>query len=288
MEHLRRYKTILIALLSIALIVLAALTAGHASRPNFLDQSIGAALIPAQRGLTNLTGWFFSLPQYLRDTAWLTEENRALSEQVAQLMEDSIRLALLEGEISRLEGLLAIRSRYEQHPMIGAQVVAAVSNNWFDSFTIDRGTNHGIARDMPVVTAGGLVGRVIVAGHNYSRVVSYLNIDEASAVSVRAVRTGEYGIVRGDITLLPEGMARMDYIEIGAQLAVGDELVTSNLGAIYPPGLSVGTVSEINTSWNSLFQYALVTPSVDFSEITSVLVITSTFGGHLLDEGLME
>ena len=259
-------------------------TAGHAARPNFLDQSIGAALVPAQRGLMMLTSWFFSLPQYLHDAAVLTAQKNELLEENATLRDQAARLPLVEAELARLEGLLEIRQRYAQHDMIGAQVVAAVSNNWFDSFTIDRGTNDGVERNMPVVTAGGLVGRVVIAGHSHSRVVSYINIDEQSAVSVRSVRTGEYGIVRGDISLLPDGMARMDHIEIGAQLVVGDELVTSNLGAIYPPGLFVGTVDEIRTDLTGLSQYALISPAVDFSNITAVMVITDTFGQHLEEE----
>ena len=272
--------------MSILLIGVAFFTAGHAARPNFLDQTIGAALVPAQRGLMTITSWLISLPQYLRETAELLAENQELIEENYALREHSARLSLVEAELEVFSELLDIRQRYVQHPMIGAQVVASVSNNWFDSFTIDRGTSDGIERNMPVVAAGGLVGRVVMAGISYSRVVSYINIDEASAVSVRSVRTGEHGVVRGDIALLPEGIARMDHIAMGTHLAVGDELVTSNLGGIYPPGLLVGTISEIRTDINGLSHYALVTPSVDFTNVTAVMVITETFGQHMYDEGL--
>jgi len=253
-------------------------------RPNVLDATVGEALVPAQRTFSGVADWIFSLPEYLRDIGELTEENEQLRAQLAETLAENNRLRQIAREAEGLADLVNIRSRYPDHPMIGAQVVAAVSTNWFDAFTIDRGTSDGVERNMPVLAHGGLVGRVVLSGRNYSRVVSFLNIDEGSAVSVRSVRTDEYGIVRGDISLMPNGLARMDYIDINAGITVGDELVTSNLGEIFPPGISVGTVQEIRMDASGLLNYAVVAPSVNFNSIDMVFVIADTFGGHLRDE----
>lgn len=286
MDFFHRNKTVFIVALAIFLLVVALITSGYQMRPNVLDATVGEALVPAQRSFNNFADWLFSLPDYFNDIGELNEENERLRNQLAETMAENNRLRLVADEAEGLADLLGMRSRYPEHPMIAAQVVAAVSNNWFDSFTIDRGSSDGIEHNMPVLAHGGLVGRVILAGNNYSRVVSFLNIDEASAVSVRSIRTGEHGIVRGDIGLMPYGLARMVYIDLGAQITVGDELVTSNLGNIYPAGLSVGTVQEVRTDPSGLFHYAVIAPSVDFTNIGVVQVITETFGGHLLDEGL--
>ena len=286
MEFFRRNKTLFVVALAICLLIIALITSGYQMRPNVLDATVGEALAPAQRSFNNFADWLFSLPDYFRDVGELNEENEQLRALLAEAMAENNRLRLIAGEAEDLANLLGMRTRYPEHPMIAARVVAAVSNNWFDSFTIDRGGNDGIERNMPVLAHGGLVGRVILAGNNYSRVVSFLNIDEASAVSVRSVRTGEHGIVRGDIGLMPYGFVRMVYIDLGAQITVGDELVTSNLGDIFPPGISVGSVQEVRTDASGLFQYAIVMPSVDFTSIDVVQVITETFGTHLQDEGL--
>ena len=288
MEFFRRNKTLFIVAFSLVLLVVAIITSGYSMRPNVLDATVGEALVPAQRTFSGLADRLFSLPAYMRDVGELTEENEQLRSQLAEALAESNRLRQIAREAEGLTGLLSMRTRYPDHPMIGAQVVATVANNWFDAFTIDRGTSDGVQRNMPVLAHGGLVGRVVLAGSNYSRVVSFLNIDEGSAVSVRVVRTDEFGIVRGDISLLQDNLVRMDYIDLGAQVTVGDELVTSNLGEIFPPGISVGTVLEVLPDASGLFQYAVVTPSVDFSNIDMVLVITETFGGHLQDEGLVD
>ena len=288
MDFFRKNKTVIVVAIAVALLVVALITSGYQMRPNVLDATIGEALVPAQRSFNNFADWLFGLPGYLRDVGELNEENEQLRAQLAEALAENNRLRMIADEAEDLADLLAIQNRYPQHPMVAARIVAAVSNNWFDAFTIDRGTSDNVGHNMPVLAHGGLVGRVILAGNNYSRVVSFLNIDEASAVSVRSVRTGEHGIVRGDIRLLPYGLVRMDYIDLGAQITVGDELVTSNLGDIFPPGLSVGTVQEVRVDATGLFQYAVVSPSVDFTSIDTVQVITETFGGHLLDPGLVE
>ncbi|MCL2618025.1 MAG: rod shape-determining protein MreC [Defluviitaleaceae bacterium] len=288
MEFFRRNKTVFVVVAAVFLLIIAIITSGYRMRPNFLDSTVGEALVPAQRSFNNFADWLFGLPAYLQNVGELYEENEHLRSMLAEAVAENTRLRLLADEAEGLAELLAMQNRYARHPMTAARVVAAVSNNWFDAFTIDRGTNHGVERNMPVLAQGGLVGRVILSGNNYARVVSFLNIDEASAVSVRSIRTGEYGIIRGDIRLMPYGLVRMDYIDLGAQITIGDELVTSNLGDIFPPGISVGTVQEVRTDIGGLFLYAIISPSVNFRSIDTVQIITETFGGHLTDEGLLE
>ena len=254
-------------------------------RPNPLDATAGNVLMPAQRTFNNFFSGLSSFPDRLRNPDELFEENEQLRAQLSAALAENARLRQAARETEGILELIDIRSRYPDHPTIGAQVVSSVSNSWFDSFTIDRGSSDGVSRNMPVLAHGGLVGRVVFSGNNHSRVISFLNIDEGAAVSVRTVRTGETGVVRGDINLMRYGLARMDYISLGAQITIGDELVTSHLSDIFPPGISVGTVQEVRMDASGLFQYAVISPSVDFTNIPMVLVITEVFDAHLQDEG---
>ena len=284
MDFFHRNKTIIIIAISLLLLIIAFVTAGYRMRPNVLDTTAGDALMPAQRAVGGFVNRIFSLPDRLRDSEELLEENEQLRAQLLAALAENTRLRQAARETEGLLELINIRSRYIDHPTIGAQVVSAVSNNWFDAFTIDRGTNDGIERNMPVLAHGGLVGRVVFSGNNHSRVVSFLNIDEGAAVSVRTIRTGEFGVVRGDINLMRYGLARMDYISLDAQITIGDELVTSHLSDIFPPGISVGSVQEVRMDASGLFQYAVIAPSVNFNDIPMVLIITEVFSSHLEDE----
>jgi len=272
-------------MIALVLLIIAFVTAGYRMRPNILDVTAGDALIPAQRTVSGFFNDVFSFPDRLRNPDELLEENEQLRAQLSTALAENTRLRQAAREMEGILELVNIRSRYPDHPTLGAQVVSSMSNNWFDAFTIDRGSRDGVTRNMPVLAPGGLVGRVAFSGNNHARVVSFLNIDEGAAVSVRTIRTGETGVVRGDINLIRYGLARMDYISLGAQVTIGDELVTSHLSDIFPPGISVGTVQEVRMDASGLFQYAVIVPSVDFSNIPMVLVITETFGAHLDDEG---
>jgi len=271
---------------ALVLLIIAFVTAGYGMRPNILDRTAGNVLMPAQRTMSGLSERLTSFPDRLRNPDDLLEENELLRTQLSVALAENTRLRQAAIEAEGIRELVNIRSRYPDHPTIGAHVVSSVSNNWFDAFTIDRGSSDGIERNMPVLAApGGLVGRVVFSGNNHSRVVSFLNVSEGAAVSVRTIRTGEAGVVRGDINLMRYGLARMDYIDLNAQITIGDELVTSHLSDIFPPGISVGTVQEVRMDASGLFQYAVVSPSVDFSNIPMVLVITEVFDAHLHDEG---
>lgn len=285
MDFFDRYKPIIIVVVALVLLIIAFVTAGYGMRPNILDRTAGAVLVPAQRTITGFVGRISSFPDRLRNPDELLEENEQLRAQLSAALAENTRLRQAAIEAEGVRELVNIRSRYPDHPTVGAQVVSAVSNNWFDAFTIDRGTNDGIERNMPVLAPGGLVGRVVFSANNHSRIVSFLNVSEDAAVSVRTIRTGEAGVVRGDINLMRYGLARMDYIDLNAQITIGDELVTSHLSNIFPPGISVGTVQEVRMDASGLFQYAVVAPSVDFGNIPMVLVITEVFGAHLQDEG---
>ena len=98
---------------------------------------------------------------------------------------------------------------------------------------IDKGSNDGLEVDMVVLSGNGLVGHIIEVAPNYSKVLAI--IDDRNAVSSKVLRTGDLGIVKGDLSLLNQGLCRMEYVDAEADIIVGDEIVTSNLSDIYPP-----------------------------------------------------
>jgi rod shape-determining protein MreC len=134
---------------------------------------------------------------------------------------------------------------------------------------INRGSNDGILRGMPVVTDQGLVGRVDAVIADAARV--QLITDPASMVNVRLQNAQEEGALVGSAT----GDVVMQMIPQDATIEIGDLVLTSGLGGSYPPDLIVGQVVNIRSRDFDLFQQATVQPVVDFNRLQIVLVIVN-------------
>ncbi len=176
-------------------------------------------------------------------------------------------------ENERLKELLDIKEGKMQHyNTVTARVVSYEPNSWYDTVMLSRGTKDGIEKDDIVINALGVVGRVSDAGTNWAKVSTILNI--SNSVGVKLARTEDIGIVSGDAGLAEDRNCRLEYMSNEKNLIVGDILLTSGLSGIYPSNLSVGKVVEIKSDSAGNLSYAVVAPSVDFSALYEVLVIT--------------
>jgi rod shape-determining protein MreC len=166
----------------------------------------------------------------------------------------------------RLQGLLEFKQSADR-PVLAAQVIGLDPSGWFKSVIIDKGTNAGLNTDMPVVSATGVVGRIVSASRNYAKVL--LIIDQNSAVDCLIQRSRERGMVKG-ISL---ENCKLDYMVKSSDVDAGDMVVTSGLGGVFPKGIPVGRVLSVNDISGKLFREIKVKPTVDFSKLEEVLVI---------------
>lgn len=252
--------------------------------PTVLEDAVGGAVAPAQDGAgraTTAVGRFF---QRLFGTRDIDREHAQMQDEIAQLRAEIALLEELVPENERLSLLLGAAEQYPQYQFVRARVSAREPAGWFMEFEINKGTRDGVDRDMAVINADGLIGRVVEAGPNYARVLTV--IDTRSAVSAIVVRTRDHGIVDGATdpqATQPECMVR--YLPVDSDMTPGDQLVTSNLGGVFPRGLVIGTVSEVNRDQNSQ-SYAVVRPAVDFAHLEDVLVLVGEqdIGGEPEDD----
>ncbi|HOA81157.1 MAG TPA: rod shape-determining protein MreC, partial [Defluviitaleaceae bacterium] len=208
---------------------------------------------------------------FIKNIKNLEKQNAELSKKVDELSYENKILQQYKDENTRLRKLLDLDKKYADYPKIGAEIIGKDPGNWYNVFLIDKGSNDGLEVDMVVLSGNGLVGHIIEVAPNYSKVLAI--IDDRNAVSSKVLRTGDLGIVKGDLSLLNQGLCRMEYVDAEADIIVGDEIVTSNLSDIYPPGIMIGTVKEIETESHGLTKYALIEPVVDFKHLEEVLVI---------------
>ncbi len=232
-----------------------------------LEELVFGAFAEVQRTATAVfTGVRDSYREYLA-LQDVRDDNERLRTEVAQLR---IRLQQEQETASRtrtLQDLLQLQQTAAPDSR-AATVIAGGASPDFRTITIDIGTRAGVATDMAVVTPAGVVGRVIRAGTFASKV--QLLIDRNAAAGVIDARSRAQGVVVGTGTNTLE----LTYVEGTADVKTGDTIVTSGIDGLYPKGFVVGQVESIERSAGE-YSLVRVRPSVDFSSLENVLVVTT-------------
>lgn len=232
----------------------------------------GVVVIPLQEGVNSIGGWFTDKSDLLKSVKSLKSENDKLKAQVDELTEENSLLAQNKYELTRLRELYQLDKDYSSLNKVGARVIGKDTGNFFNIFTIDKGSKDGLKADMNVISGGGLVGIIYDVGDNYAKVRSI--IDDESSVSVSFANTSDTGIVSGDLKLIDDGVMNITEIRKDAEVSEGDMVITSQISNKFLPGILVGYVTEIAKDSNELTKSGKIMPVVDFEHIDEVLVIT--------------
>jgi rod shape-determining protein MreC len=193
-------------------------------------------------------------------------ENEKLKRELQSLQ---VRLQEERAQAQRAENfrqLLELRERAGVET-VASEIIAGPADPEFRNMTIDKGSLDGVARDMAVLSPAGIVGRVILSSPRAARV--QMLIDRNAAAGAMIERTRVQGLVVGQSATL-----RMDYVPGTADVKQGDLVVTSGIDKIYPKGFLIGSVESLSRGAGS-FHEITVRPSVDFSRLEEVLVVTT-------------
>ena len=166
----------------------------------------------------------------------------------------------------RLHELLQFKQTINQ-PVIAARAIARDPSGWFKSIIIDKGEKASLSLNMPVVNSRGVVGRIVSVSSHYAKVL--LVIDQNSAVDCLVQRSRDRGMVKG----FSAETCELGYVQKASDVEVGDEIVTSGLGGVFPKGLLIGRVLTVSEPPDELFKNISVKPAVDFSKLEEVLII---------------
>lgn len=234
-----------------------------------------ATVIPMQKGITQIGTWLGDVNDDFQTLKEIQKENNALKARIDELTVENNNLQENKYELERLQALYKLDQNYAEYEKVGAHVIAKDSGNWFSTFTIDKGSIHGIQVDMNVMAGSGLVGIVTKVGPTWATVRSI--IDDSSNISGMVLSTSDKCIVRGDLSLINSGKIRFEQMENNDnEVEIGDQIVTSYISDKYLQGILVGYVSEISVDSNNLTRSGYITPVVDFKNLQEVLVITKT------------
>ncbi len=269
---LARIKYIVIGLVVLCLSVVA-VTYARGYTITAIKDTFFKVIQPAAKGVEAVGDWISDrrahasqVSDLLAQIESLEEENNSLQASVQEQTDNRY-------ELLRLRELLEMKNTYTDYEMVGANVIAKNGTNWFKTFTIDKGSNDGIATDMNVINGDGLLGIVTEVGSDYAIVTSIIN--DSMNVAAVSQKTRDECYVGGDLSLLDEGYLRLFYIQENAEISEYDAIVTSNISSKYLPGLLIGYATQLETDANNLTQSGYLIPAADFSHIDEVLVITT-------------
>jgi rod shape-determining protein MreC len=217
------------------------------------------AIVWCQNGLGNMWSNYI----YLRG---VRQENRDLKFEIEQLRLEQVRLSDDAQQARRLQALLGFKEQYIAKT-VAAQVIGSSGSEQSRSVYIDKGTSAGVEKDMAVITADGLVGKVLRA-YGSSAQVLLIN-DQSSGVGVILDKSRLQGVIKGTAV----GEVILEKVMTDEQVAPGDLIVTSGGDQIFPKGITVGTVMKVSPGAD-LFLNIRVKPSANLSRLEEVLVIT--------------
>lgn len=227
-------------------------------------------MYPVQRGASGAFNWVGGFFGNIGELRRASAENEQLRKQVDQMQTElrETRERAAQGE--RLEQLFKL-SATSPYQMVVANVIAREPSMWFDGVTIDKGRLAGVEVNMPVVTAGGVVGRVISTSP-LSAQIMLLTAEKSGAGAVvgQLGQSNALGSIKG---LGQNGLLEMKYVPGMEKVQVGDSVTTTGQDAIYPPGYKVGDVVEVKPGSATQAQTIHVRPSAGLDRLKEVAVL---------------
>jgi len=232
----------------------------------WLESLVLKTISPVNRGISGLSN---NIKNYLSAVAEFKkaeEKNKVMSEEIEKLLQENAILKEKLITYNRLTKLLEIRESFS-FQLIPAQVISREPGNWFNSIIIDKGSKDGVQKNMAIATYSGLVGKVISADFHSSKVL--LILDQRSAVGSMIQRSRDIGVLKGS----EKNYCYLEYLSRDADIKIGDLVITSGLGSIFPKGITIGKVIEIKKDNHALFQEVIINPEVDFTKLEEVFIV---------------
>jgi len=271
-EYLKK-NGIRLAVILVAVVALIGIgSATRSGEISALQNVTGILTAPMQKVLSSAVNWFDTIYGYLYKYDSLLAENESLRAQLADAQQSARDGIEASEENKRLRQLLYLREKHTDYIMESAKVVLWSSSNWSSSFTISKGSRHGIEMNDPVVTEEGiLVGQITELGTNWATVSTLIDVDMSVGAFVGT--SGSSGMVVGEYSLMKQKTAKLTFLADGAQIFVGDEVLTSGSGGAFPAGLVIGEITHVQNEAGGQIEYGIVQPRCDLDSLVQVFII---------------
>lgn len=269
----KQFKIIVAVFLIVAVLTASFAIIGRRMSPQTdIANTISAPFRSIATDISNAVTDFFKI---YNDGNELSLENAELKAQIDQLQSKVADYENILSENEFYKNFLEIKENNPDFKFADANIIARDSDDVYGGFTINKGSASDISLYDPVITEAGIVGYITEVGLTSCKVTTLLSHD----ITLGAIdnRTSDSGIITGNLNLAQKGLCKFANLSRSCTVAVGDYIVTSGEG-IFPEGLLVGLVENIGIDEYNNSIYAEIKPFADFSEIRSVMVITSFEG----------
>ena len=269
-EIRQRAPVWLVMLLFVNLVVMAIDAQDSFTQQSMFKGGIQAVVSPVQRTTSWVSGTVGGFFRQLGNFGSTASENERLTRQLSATELELRKAQDAVAENERLRELLNLKEKtgYDQ---VAARVIARDGSVWFNTVTIGRGSSSGIALNMPVVTSGGIVGRVIAVSPWTAQVM--LITDEKAAAGAIIGKLGESGALGSVRGLGNSGLVEMRYVSGLQKVSNGDYILTTGQDGIYPPGLNVGEVVEVKQGTATQTHQIYIKPSARLDQLSEVAVL---------------
>ena len=259
-------------LLAAAALIIGLSAAARGGKIGFVQNAAGVVKAPMQKVLSSAVNWFDSIYGYLYKYDSLLAENESLRSQLADAQKSARDGIEASEENTRLRRLLELREKHTDYVLESCKGVLWSSSNWSSSFTISKGSSSGIELGDPVITEyGAVVGQVAELGTNWATVSTLIDVDMSVGAFVGAA--GNSGMVVGEYSFMRQKRAKLTYLADGAQIFVGDDVLTSGSGGAFPAGLMIGTLVAVQTEAGGQIEYGIVEPQAKLDSLVQVFII---------------
>ena len=249
-------------------------SAARGGQVGLIQNVTGVLKSPIQKVLSSTVNWLDNIYGYLYEYNSLMAENESLRTQLADAQQSARDGIEASEENKRLRELLNLREKHTDYEMESSKVVLWSSSNWASAFTISKGASSGIELGDPVVTEyGAVVGQITELGENWATVSTLIDVDMSVGGYVGS--TGSSGMVVGEFSLMKNKTAKLTFLADGAQIFVGEEVLTSGSGGAFPAGLVIGTITNVQTEAGGQIEYGIVKPQADLDSLVQVFIIKS-------------
>ena len=238
------------------------------------ENVVNTILSPFQSAITSISNATKKFGVISWEMVTVYEQNKMLRSEVEQLRQRDVNVNEIMAENTRLTNILNYKNAVKQFDTAVAKIISYDSSNLTNSITINLGAKDGMQKNMPVITPQGLVGTIVAVYEHSAKVQLILDPRSAVGAIIQRPESRVIGIMQGSVGV--QTLAKMVNIPRDADVVVGDNVLTSGYGGLYPKGIVIGEVVEVTNEAGGLLKYATVKTAVDFYRIEEVLVIVNS------------
>lgn len=259
---------------------------GTGGRSDLVTSICGIITTPIQKISAMVSAGFGTFSGEFESIDQVRAENELLKNKVRELTKKTVGYDDLKSQNEEYRKLLELKEENENYQFIAASVIARDAGDYYGAFTLDKGSADGVELHDPVITADGLVGYISGLGVTSSKVTTILSPGLEIGAVDKETRDG--GTLFGEISSSKNGYTRLNYLSRDCEVTVGDIVVTSGLGSVFPKNLVIGEVHEIRAESENISFYAEIDPAADIKNCTDVFIITEFEGQNSVKNDSIE